>query len=73
MNHLATAIAKARGLHSQEDFAARLGVTRQTVSAWEAGRSVPSLKQARLLVAEGVPIDLFIASRVADADGRLAS
>lgn len=73
MNQLAIAIARARGLRSQEDFATDIGVTRQTVSAWEAGRTIPSLKQARLLEAEGVPLDLLIAPRVADADERAAS
>lgn len=68
MTDLATAIATIRGLRSQEDFAADIGVTRQTVIQWEAGRTVPSLKQARMLVADGVPIELFIADRVADAD-----
>ena len=68
MDSLPTAIATVRGLRSQEQFASDVGVTRQTVIQWELGRSVPSLRQARALVAEGVPVDLFIAPRLTTRD-----
>ncbi|MBS5391234.1 MAG: helix-turn-helix transcriptional regulator [Anaerovoracaceae bacterium] len=37
---------KRRGL-SQEDVAQRLGVSRQTVSKWETGETVPDIRQSK--------------------------
>ena len=34
---------------TQEDVAARVGVTRQAVAKWEAGETVPDLEKSRLL------------------------
>ena len=36
---------------SQQEFADRVGVSRQSVSRWESGKSVPSAKQAAALCA----------------------
>ena len=37
---------KRRGF-SQEDVAQRLGVSRQTVSKWETGETVPDIRQSK--------------------------
>ena len=41
---------KRRGL-SQEDVAQRLGVSRQTVSKWEMGETVPDIRQSKKMAA----------------------
>lgn len=41
---------KRRGL-SQEDVAQRLGVSRQTVSKWETGETVPDIRQSKKMAA----------------------
>ena len=47
---------RARGL-SQEALAEKVGVTRQTVSKWETGESLPDLEKAALL-AEALEVSL---------------
>lgn len=50
-------LRKARGL-SQQDAAIAIGVTRQTVSNWEAGQGAPALDKAALLAGlYGVSLD----------------
>ena len=46
-NHLYTARKKS-GL-SQEDVAAKLGVSRQTISKWELDETLPDIRQAKRL------------------------
>lgn len=47
---------------SQEELGSRLGVTRQTIAAWENGDRAPSLEQfARIARALNVPMDLLLA------------
>ena len=41
---------KRRGL-SQEDVAQRLGVSRQTVSKWETGETVPDIRKSKKMAA----------------------
>ncbi|WP_416232325.1 helix-turn-helix transcriptional regulator [Clostridium kluyveri] len=41
-------LRKKEGL-SQEDVADKLGVSRQTVSKWETGQTVPELAKVKLL------------------------
>ena len=41
---------KRRGF-SQEDVAQRLGVSRQTVSKWETGETVPDIRQSKKMAA----------------------
>jgi transcriptional regulator with XRE-family HTH domain len=46
---------------SQEDVAAELGVTRQTVSNWEVGRTSPGLAElAKICALYGVSADLIL-------------
>ena len=48
---LGTSLAAARkksGL-SQEDVAAKLGVSRQTISKWETDETLPDIRQAKKL------------------------
>lgn len=43
---------------TQEDIAAKVGVTRQAVAKWESGETVPDLEKCRLLAdAFGVSLD----------------
>ena len=46
-NHLYNARKKS-GL-SQEDVAAKLGVSRQTISKWELDETLPDIRQAKRL------------------------
>ena len=39
---------KRRGL-SQEDVAEKLGVSRQTISKWETGETIPDIRQCKRL------------------------
>jgi transcriptional regulator with XRE-family HTH domain len=51
---------KSRGL-TQEEAAGKLGVSRQTVSKWETGETLPDIRQAkRLAVLYGVSLDELI-------------
>ena len=51
---------KSRGL-TQEEAAGKLGVSRQTVSKWEMGETLPDIRQAkRLAVLYGVSLDELI-------------
>lgn len=54
-----TQIRKLRGLRTQAEFAAELGVRRQTVAAWESGESI-SMQNARQLVEMGLDPELFL-------------
>lgn len=55
-----TALRK-RGGCSQEELAARLGVARQTVSAWETGQAVPELDALMAIAAlYGVTLDSLV-------------
>ena len=47
-------LRRMRGLRSQTEFAADLGVSRATIAAWDGGRAAPSLSLARKLVAQGM-------------------
>lgn len=50
--------ARKKGGYSQEEAAGRLGVSRQTVSKWETGETVPDVKQAqRLAQLYGLTLD----------------
>ena len=60
MEELTDAIRRARGLDSMEKFATSLGVTRQTVNAWEKGRSIPSQVHALKLERRGIPRKLLV-------------
>ena len=40
-------LARARRQHSQLDAADYMGVSRQTLGAWEAGRAFPSVMRSR--------------------------
>ena len=52
------ALRSAHGEMTQADLAARIGVTRQTVIAIEAGRYSPSLEMAfRIAHVFGVPLE----------------
>jgi DNA-binding transcriptional regulator YiaG len=66
MSELSDAIRAKRGLYSQGDFAAKIGVTRQTVSAWEKGEAVPAPKAARRLHRMGIPAGLLLAGHMRD-------
>ncbi|MEA5039826.1 MAG: helix-turn-helix transcriptional regulator [Clostridiaceae bacterium] len=48
MGEKLTILRKARGL-SQEDLAGKIGVSRQSVSKWESGQSVPEIEKVILL------------------------
>lgn len=51
---------KNKGL-TQEETAGKLGVSRQTVSKWETGETLPDIRQAkRLAVLYGVSLDELI-------------
>ena len=51
---------KRRGL-SQEDVAQRLGVSRQTVSKWETGETVPDIRQSKkMAVLYNISLDELI-------------
>ena len=53
-------VRKIRGF-SQEALAEKVGVTRQTVSKWEVGESIPDLEKAAALAeALGVSVDELI-------------
>lgn len=46
---------------SQEDVAEKLGVSRQTISKWETGETLPDIRQAkRMAVLYRVPLDELI-------------
>lgn len=46
---------------SQEDLGSQIGVTRQTIAAWEKGERAPSLEQlSKISRALGTPLDLFL-------------
>lgn len=52
-----TALRKLRGL-TQEELSEKIGVTRQTVSKWETGESLPDIeKSAALAELFGVTLD----------------
>lgn len=58
-NHLFQA-RKRRGL-SQEEVAETLGVSRQTISKWETGETLPDIRQSKRLAAlYGVTLDELI-------------
>lgn len=43
---------------NQDDVAKKLGITRETLSAWESGKRIPRVDQAYELAAiYGLPID----------------
>ena len=48
---------KRRGL-SQEDVAEKLGVSRQTISKWETGETIPDIRQI-VKRAGGIVPDVF--------------
>lgn len=73
MSKLSEAIRARRGLYSQDEFAAKVGVTRQTVIAWELARAVPAPKAARKLNRMGIPLGLLMAGHEADADSTVAA
>ncbi len=51
---------RKKGL-SQEDVADQLGVSRQTISKWETGETLPDIRQAkRLAVLYGLSLDELI-------------
>ena len=51
---------KKKGL-SQEEAAAKLGVSRQTISKWETDETLPDIRQAKqLAVLYGLSLDEFI-------------
>lgn len=55
--------ARKRARLSQEELAHRLGVTRQAVSKWETGRSVPDTENIRRMAAAlAVSSDYFLGS-----------
>ena len=60
MEDLATAIRIARDTKTKVQFARDMGVTRQTVAAWERGECVPAHKQAVKLERLGIARRLFI-------------
>lgn len=72
MSLLSAEIRKLRGLHSQEEFAKSVGVTRQIVASWESGSSLPSFRSARRLVEKGLDFDLVLGAHKARDDQRLA-
>lgn len=52
---------KKKGL-SQEEVAEKLGVSRQTISKWETGETVPDIRQAKkLAVLYGLSLDALVA------------
>ena len=58
-NHLFHA-RKKRGL-SQEEVAEKLGISRQTVSKWETGETLPDIRQSkRLAVLYGLTLDELV-------------
>ena len=58
-NHLFHA-RKSKGL-SQEAAAEKLGVSRQTISKWETGETLPDIRQAkRLSILYGLSLDELI-------------
>ena len=65
LNENIKAIRKSRGL-SQEEFAVRLNVVRQTVSKWERGLSVPD-SDMLLSVSEVLetPVSVLLGEKVA--------
>ena len=54
---------------SQEDLAERVYVTRQAVSRWENGETVPNTETLKLLSKCGMPLEDQVMSR--EADGSL--
>jgi transcriptional regulator with XRE-family HTH domain len=71
-NDIGKAIRNLRGLDSQEMLAERLGVSRITVTRWESGEAVPSLRHARQLVALGLDAELFLQPALAAPSGEVA-
>ncbi len=67
--------ARKRAGLSQEELAERLGVTRQAVSKWETGKSVPDTENIRrMTVVLAVSADYFLGSDSAGtSDGPEAS
>ena len=54
------AVYRKRAGMSQEDLAERLHVSRQTISKWETGQSLPSAETLMALAsALGTPLDFF--------------
>ena len=68
LNENIKAIRKSRGL-SQEEFAVRLNVVRQTVSKWERGLSVPD-SDMLLSVSEVLetPVSVLLGEKVAETE-----
>ena len=68
LNENIKAIRKSRGL-SQEEFAAKLNVVRQTVSKWERGLSVPD-SDMLLSVSEVLetPVSVLLGEKVAETE-----
>lgn len=58
--NLAKAIRELRGIRSQQQFADELEASRPTVSNWETGDAIPSLRHARALVAMGLPVEVYM-------------
>ena len=62
--------ARKRAGLSQEELADRLGVTRQAVSKWETGKSVPDTENIRrMTVVLAVSADYFLGSGSTEAGG----
>lgn len=55
---------------SQEDLAERLGVSRQTLSKWETGESVPDIEKSKLL-AEILGVSLDDLVSYSEAENRI--
>ena len=61
MLHKTIASLRRKQGWSQEQFAERVGVSRQTVSKWETGTSIPELEKLVLMSqCFGVPIDQLL-------------
>jgi DNA-binding XRE family transcriptional regulator len=71
MSNFPKAVRELRGLRSQEEFAADLGVHRQTVTVWETGKQLPSIALGRKLVAAGMD-PLIVLGAVMDAEDAAA-
>lgn len=62
-------LRKAQGL-SQEELADRIGVSRQAVSKWETGQSVPDVEKVILLSEYfGVTVDYMLKGEAPDGNG----
>ena len=66
---LSAAIRTLRGVRSQREFAAAIGVTRQSIIYWEDGRRIPHPRHARALVAAGLNPDVWVRATM---DGEVA-